>query len=497
MGVDIRQADRADRARASPTPEPLTPRQRALRDASERLAPDFEYWRGRNRYFHEEDARCLRFLIAPGLRVLELGCARGDLLARLEPSVGIGIDFSPAMVARAREAHPGLEFRLGNVEDPAQIDALGPTAFDIILLSDTIGSLEDIQGSFERLHSLCSPDTRIVVSFYSPLWEPIIRLAERIRLKMPTPLQNWLSSEDIRAILELSGFETIKQDWRQILPKRLLGIGPLVNRYIGTLPGLRRFAVRNYLVLRSRRARAPAPQSVSIVIPCRNEQGNIEMAVRRMPRIAPRQEIIFVEGHSQDGTLAEIHRVKALHPEQDIKVVVQKGRGKADAVRAGFEMATGEVLMILDGDLTVPPESLPKYFAVLAGGQGEFVNGTRLVYPMEAQAMRLLNLIANRIFAAIFSFLLDQRVTDTLCGTKALARRHYLKLSAGRGYFGDLDPFGDFDLIFGAAKLNLKLVEIPIRYAARRYGETQISRFRHGWLLARMVVLAWRKLKAI
>jgi SAM-dependent methyltransferase len=475
----------------------LTPRQQRVREAADRSAAEFDRWRALNSYFHEEDARYLRFVIAPGLRILELGCGGGDLLASLKPAAGIGVDFSPAMIAMARERHPELEFRLANVEDATAVAALGPMLFDVILLSDTIGSLEDIQQCFEQLHALCGLDTRIVLSFYSQLWEPIVRLAERLGLKMPTPLQNWLSSEDIRAFLELAGFETIKREWHQILPKRLFGIGPFVNRYLGSLPLLRRLALRSYVVLRSRRAAKPMATSVSVIVPCRNERGNIEAVVRRLPAIAPRQEIVFVEGHSRDGTLEEILRVKALNPDRDIKVLVQDGKGKGDAVRKGFDAATGDILMILDADLTVPPESLPKFYGTLADGQGEFASGTRLVYPLEAQAMRLLNLFANLAFAAMFTFLLNQRTTDTLCGTKALFRRHYRKIAAGRGYFGDLDPFGDFDLLFGAAKLNLKTVEIPVRYVARSYGETQISRFRHGWLLLRMAFLAWWKLKAI
>ena len=475
----------------------LTQRQAAVRDAADREAAEIDRWQRLNAYFHEEDARYLRFLIPAGLRILELGCAAGDLLAKLAPSAGIGMDFSPAMIALARNRHPELEFSLANAEDPAAIAELGASTFDIILLSDTIGSFEDIQQSFEQLHPLCGPDTRVIVSYYSQLWEPIIRLAEWANLKRPTPLQNWLSSGDIMAFLDLAGFETIRRAWWQILPKRLGGLGPIVNRSLGGLPLLRRLALRNYLVLRSRRVPVPAPQSVSVIVPCRNERGNIEAAVRRLPKIANAQEIIFVEGHSNDGTLEELHRVKGLCNQQDIKILVQDGIGKGDAVRKGFEAASGDILMILDADLTTPPESLPKFFKVLATGQCEFVSGSRLVYPLESQAMRFLNFAANQIFAAIFTFLLDQRTTDTLCGTKALASRHYRKIASQRSYFGGLDPFGDFDLIFGAAKLNLKSAEIPIRYAARRYGETQISRFRHGWLLLRMAMLAWWKLKVI
>jgi glycosyltransferase involved in cell wall biosynthesis len=184
------------------------------------------------------------------------------------------------------------------------------------------------------------------------------------------------------------------------------------------------------------------------------------------------------------------------YPDHDIKVLAQDGKGKGDAVRKAFEHARGDVLMILDADLTMPPEALPKFYEALASGKGEFINGTRLVYPMENDAMRFLNWVANRVFSWLFTWLLNQRFTDTLCGTKVLAKGHYQQIARNRNYFGDFDPFGDFDLIFGAAKANLKIIEIPIKYASRKYGETQISRFRHGWLLLRMVVFAFRKLKA-
>jgi len=281
-----------------------------------------------------------------------------------------------------------------------------------------------------------------------------------------------------------------------LLPRRLLGIGPLVNRWIGTLPLIRKFCLRNYIVARPLAGPLEERPSATVLIPCRNERGNIEPAIRRLPHFCDDLEVIFVEGHSGDGTLEEIERVIGEFPELDIRVTVQDGRGKGDAVRKGFDMARGDVLMILDADLTVPPEDLPKFYEALVSGQGEFINGTRLVYPMESEAMRSLNLAANHIFSLLFTWLLNQRFTDTLCGTKVLRRHHYRMIVDNRAWFGDFDPFGDFDLIFGASRLNLRVVEVPIRYRNRAYGETQISRFQHGWLLLRMVVFAFFRLKA-
>ncbi|MGE3476291.1 MAG: glycosyltransferase [Rhodospirillaceae bacterium] len=477
-------------------PRPLSHRQAKMRALFDRLAPDVDRWAARNPAFHEADTAYLRFLIPEGQRVLEIGCGLGDTLAALAPREGVGIDISPAMTARAASRHPHLTFYTGNAEDPADLARIHG-AFDVILLSDTIGFLDDCEETFRLLHRFAGPRTRIVVSYYSRLWEPVLGLAERIGMKMPQGQHNWLSTSDTMNMLDLAGWEPLKREWRQLIPRRLFGLGALVNRTIGALPGLRRLCLRNYVVARPLRNGAGLAPSCTVLIPCRNERGNIEEAVRRLPPLAPKTEIIYVEGHSKDGTYEECLRVQAAYPALDIKVMKQPGKGKGDAVRAGFEAAAGEILMILDADLTMPPEELPKFYAAIASGKGEFINGSRLVYPVADRAMRFLNWVANRTFAALFSFLLNHRFTDTLCGTKALWRGDYEKIAAARAYFGDFDPFGDFDLIFGAARLNLKIVEVPIRYRDRLYGETQISRFTHGLLLARMTLFAWRKFKAL
>jgi len=458
------------------------------------IAPARAEWIKKNAFFYESDWRYMRFLIPAGKRVLELGCGAGELLAELRPVHGTGIDISPRMIETARAAYPALEFILGDIEDDATIDALqGP--FDYVVLSDTLGNVEDCQAMLDRLHRVCHAETRIVCAYYSPLWEPVLTLAEKLGGKMPQPQQNWFGADDVAALLDLGDFDVVRREWRQLLPKRVLGLGWLVNATLAALPLIRHLCLRHYVVARSLRHVSATAPSVSVVVPCRNERGNIEAAVLRTPRLGPKQEIIFVEGNSSDGTYEECLRVQAAYPDRAIRVMKQDGRGKGDAVRKGFAAAEGEVLMILDADLTVPPESLPKFVAAVASGKGEFVNGTRLVYPFEKGAMRFLNFLANRGFAAIFSWLLNQRFTDTLCGTKVLRKRDYEQIVANRAYFGDFDPFGDFDLIFGAAKLSLKVVEVPIRYADRTYGETNISRFRHGWLLLRMVIFAFRKMK--
>jgi len=443
-------------------------------------------------YYHREMLRYFRFLIPAGSRVLEIGCGLGDMLAGLEPSRGVGIDLSEKMVELARERHPDLEFHAMDAEE-IKLDE----KFDFVLVSDTIGHLYDVQTAFEKLRDVTHRRSRIIITFYNYLWEPSIRLGEFIRFKMPEKMQNWLTSEDVENLLDLAGFETIMCQPRILMPIGFPIAAAIMNRFFAKLPFFRRFCLSWVLVARPK-AQPREGCTTSVIVPCRNEKGNIEGAVLRTPMMGEHTELIFIDGNSTDGTAEEVEKVIAAHPGKDITLIHQgDGVGKGDAVRKGYAAAKGDVLMILDADLTVPPEDLPKFYNALVSGQGDFINGTRLVYPMEGQAMRTLNLMGNRFFSWMFTWLLGQRFRDTLCGTKVLFKEDYNLIAADRGYFGKIDPFGDFDLLFGATKQLLKIVEVPVHYRDRTYGSTSISRFRHGWLLLKMCWKAYRKLKLI
>ena len=462
-----------------------------LADHFDDLATGRRRWK-RNRYYHAEVARLVRFLIPAGVRVLEVGSGSGDLLAAVEPEVGVGIDLSPGMVALAAASHPHLRFAVGDAED-LHVDEV----FDYVIASDVIGYLQDVQTAIEQLHRVTSSESRVVITYINYLWEPLLRVAQAIGLTAPQRRQNWLAAGDVDNLLYLGGFEVIRSGYRLLLPLPIPGLAWLANRVLAKLPGIRKLCLVQYIVARPAGYRVePREHSVSVVIPCRNERGNIEGAVTRTPALGRETELLFVDGNSTDGTVAEIERVMRAYGEKRIRLLHQgDGVGKGDAVRKGFEAASGDVLMILDADLTVPPEDLPRFYDALTTGKGEFINGTRLVYPMEREAMRTLNLLGNKFFSVAFTWLLEQRFRDTLCGTKVLFKRDYQKIAANRAYFGDFDPFGDFDLLFGASKLNLKIVEVPVRYRERTYGSTNISRFRHGWLLLRMCLVALVKLK--
>ncbi len=436
-------------------------------------------------------AHYYNLLIPAEASVLEIGCGSGELLSQLKATKKTGLDLSATQIAAARLRVPGAEFF---VQAGEEID-LGDRSFDIIILSDTLNLSADVQHMLECLHAVSHPGTRLLINFQNSLWRPLLSLAHFAGLKADQPQNSWLASSDVLNLLQLAGWTSVCRQGRILVPFPALGLGSLVNRWLAPL--LQWFCLTVFIVARPERQTAPRALTVSVVIPARNEAGNIAAAVARTAEMGAGTELIFVEGHSRDDTWAQIQKVAAAHPHRKIKILQQTGKGKGDAVRAGFAVATGDILMILDADLTMPPEDLPKFYDVLASGRAEFANGVRLVYPMDEKAMQFLNLCANKSFGLIFTWLLGQPVKDTLCGTKVLSRAHYDSIAANRTYFGDFDPFGDFDLLFGAAKLNLKIADVPIRYRERTYGTTNIQRWKHGWLLLRMVLFAARKLKFV
>ncbi|MDR1055303.1 MAG: glycosyltransferase [Prevotellaceae bacterium] len=448
-----------------------------------------EKWNKRNHFYHKSLEKYFSFIIPEGKRVIEIGCGSGNLLNAVKPVYGVGTDFAPEVIEIAETKYPHLHFRVDDIEE-LQLNE----TFDYIILSDLMGCLWDAQRAIHNIRRLCHTQTRVIISQYNFLWEPVIKFLEFIGLKQKQPNQNWFSIKDTEGLLELEGFQMIKVSRKMWLPVYIPILHNIFNRFIANLPGLSHLGLVNLCISRPV-LNEESPSSVSIIIPARNERGNIENAIKRTPVFGTHQEFIYIEGNSSDNTYEEILRVQVAYPDKDIKVMKQTGKGKGNAVREAFDAATGDILMILDADLTMPPEELPKFYNALCYNKGEFINGCRLVYPMEKNAMRFLNLLGNKFFGWLFSYLLGQRLKDTLCGTKVLYRKDYEMIKAKRAYFGDFDPFGDFDLIFGAAKQNLKIVEVIIRYRDREYGSTQINRFRHGLLLIKMSFFAARKIK--
>jgi len=468
--------------------------QKRLQTFLDERAQKLDRWKGWGGYYHKRIESIYQFLIPPEMRVLEVGCGRGDLIASVKPKYGVGIDLSEKMVAAARERHAEIHFLQADVH---HLDL--QETFDYIILSDVVNDLWDVELAFRRLADHCHPSTRLIINYFNRLWQLPLDIARWLHVATPTLEQNWLSVQDTANLLHLGDFEVIRS-WTEVLfPFPIPLLAPLFNKFLIRSWLFKSMGMTCFSLARPNPARFKNNKkySVSVIVPARNEAGNISAIFKRTPLMGKGTQLVFVEGHSKDNTYAEIEKQIRLHPAMQCKLIQQGGIGKGDAVRTGFSQADGEALMIMDADLTVAPEDLPRFYAALTSGKADFVNGVRLVYPMEKKAMRFFNLLGNKVFSLIFSSLLGQPVKDTLCGTKVLWKSDYEKIAANRTYFGDFDPFGDYDLLFGAAKLNLKIVDMPIRYRERTYGTTNIQRWQHGWLLLKMVLFAARRIKFI
>jgi hypothetical protein len=470
--------------------EALQSSRAARRELQDGIAAKRDGWIQSNRYYYGRIKRLLRFIIEPQKRVLELRCQTGHLLAAVEPSFGTGVEISEKLVAIAQENYPGLQFLCC---DPENV-TLGED-FDYIIVNQIFDTV-DIQTTFDRVRAHCKPETRVLIINYNHLWEPVLAFASRLGLRSPCVEPNWLSDEDVREFLKLSGLRPLRTHQILLCPKYIPLISSFLNDFVARLPGFRQLCLIQVMVARPEPvARKEEETSVSVVVPCRNEFGNIQAAVERIPEMGKHTEIIFCDDKSTDGTADEVRRVQALYLNRDIRLLSGPGICKAENVWTGFRGSNGDVLMILDADLTVMPEELPFFFRALVKNKGEFINGSRLVYPVSKSAMKLFNRLGNRIFGRVFSYLLKQRFKDTLCGTKVLWRKDWLRIEKELGNWGIRDLWGDYELIFGASKLHLEIVEVPVHYQERVFGVTKMTRlFWNGMRMIRICRGAWRRL---
>lgn len=446
------------------------------------------------RYYYRELRKQIRFVVPDGGKVLCVQCGDGQYLDWVNPARGIGIDLTPERIEAARERYPAYEFQ---VAAPEAFES--DETFDTILVANAINSLFDLQDALENLRRFCTPRTRIVFVWHNFLWKPFLDLAHKMGKMRPLPPQNWLSLDSVLHILHVAGFDAVRSWSTMLCPAEIPGLSWLLNDVLAGLPLLEELCLNKIVVARTMEGAPPVFErepTVSVIVPCKNERGNVEGAVLRTPEMGSHTEIIFCDDKSTDGTPDEVRRMQTEHPDRDIRLVNGPGICKAANVWTGFDAAKGDILMILDGDLAVPPEELPKFYRAIVSGKGEFVNGTRLIYPMRDQAMRLANVFGNKMFSLLFSHILRERVSDTLCGTKVLWREDYERLKEFRNTWGIDDRWGDYELIFGSARLNQRYLEIPVHYMERQYGVTKMTgRLRNAARMLRMCLAAWRKFR--
>lgn len=473
-------------------PEALRERQRYVESVYEAQVASRERDVARARYYYDHLKRLLRFIVEPGRRVLQVHCDIGHLLDAVQPSRGLGLHENEGLLEIARRRHPHLEFRRA---DPHAFTV--DETFDYALLVNAVGDIIDVEAALQRLHAAATPDTRVVILFTNYLWQPVFKLAERLGLKSRQPALNWFTLGDLRNLLALTGYEPVKEYHTLLLPVRVPLLSWFLNTVVARIPPFHKLCYVKGIVARPVTRRPEGgPFSVSVIIPCKNEAGNVQPAVERIPAMGRHTEIIFCDDQSTDGTAEKVREMQRQHPDKDIKLVNGPGISKSFNVWAGFDAAQGDILMILDADLTTIPEEMPYFYAAIAEGRGEFINGSRMVYPMAEDAMKPLNVLGNKMFSLAFSYLLGQQIKDTLCGTKVMWRRDYERMKPLRGSWGVTDRWGDYELIFGAAKLNLRIIDLPVHYLERIYGETKMTkRFRNAAVMARMCLAALTRLR--
>ncbi len=451
------------------------------------------HWISKNSYYYNHIKRLLANCIPPGKKVLDVGCGCGHLLAHLSPSYGLGIDFSSAMIAEAQKRYPDLHFQQMDIES---VSTLNDT-FDFVVSANSITEMTDIRRCLKSLQTVMTPETRLVIVTYNYLWQPILECGAKIGARPDSPAENWLSQHDIENLLYSASYQIVREGYRTIIPKYIPGVSELCNDFLVRMPFFRKLGVTCYTIARPLISfQTPEKMTVSVVVPCKNEEGNIESVVQRIPEMGGGTEIIFVDDKSTDKTAVKVKQEIEAHPDRTIKMAEGPGLGKGAACRAGFSIAENDIFMILDADMTVMPEVLPEFFELISTGKGEFINGSRLLYPMEDEAMRTANIFGNKMFAMLFTFLLEQPIKDTLCGTKVILKRDYTKILESRKYFGDIDRWGDYDWIFGAARHNLKIIELPVHYVSREAGQTKMTgRLKNAWIMLKMCWAAFIKLK--
>jgi SAM-dependent methyltransferase len=469
-------------------PAALEERRERTRSHLAGIASRRESWIKRNRYYYELLSRLLRFLVEPHKKVLSVRCGTGNDLAVVRPSEGKGIDICAEIVEIAKQRHPAFKFVVAFPDKEEFQRAFRPgEKFDYILFND-IGDTVDVLQALRNLRPLCLRHTRLLIKTYNHLWEPLVTFAEWTGMKVPRMEENWLSTADIRNLMKLAGFEALETHWIVLLPKYVPVLSAFLNRFCARLPLIKKLCMTQVVVARALPPAVPREElSVSVIIPCKDEKGNVEDAVQRIPQLGRQTEIIFCDDQSTDGTAEEVIRVRSLFPEKNIRLEYGPGVCKSKNVWTGFNAATGDILMILDADLTTMPEQLVYFLEVVASGQAEFVNGSRLVYPVPKGAMNTANMLGNKFFSIAFTYLLGQRVKDTLCGTKVLWRSDWERIRPMLGSWGTEDRWGDYELLFGTAKLNLKILDLPVHYQERIYGSTKMTKvFRNGLIMLKM-----------
>tara|TARA_B110000977_G_scaffold125183_1_gene160299 strand:+ start:1495 stop:2904 length:1410 start_codon:yes stop_codon:yes gene_type:complete len=346
--------------------------------------------------------------------------------------------------------------------------------FDHIVIAD-IEHQKFITKNLIDLNEKIDNECRVIVLSKSIFWSTLINFYKKIKNIGPDK-NNFLPYSNLRKIFLNTNFEIVKNEKIIFFPFQFSLLTKFINQ-IFRFPVLNFFCMINLTVLKKvqKKNYQAEGKKISFIIPCKNEGGNIKFFYEKIINSTINAEFLFGNDNSSDNTLDEIKKLQQAIPNKEIKIYDGPGVCKSENVYKGINLASGEIILIYDADLTVSFDDLVNSINLLLKTDADFINCTRMIMPQQKNAMKFLNFYGNLFFAFLFSILFKQKITDTLCGTKIFFKKDWEQIKKYNNTWGAKDLWGDFDLLLGAYKNNLKIVENPISYTDRKEDETKMT----------------------
>ncbi len=345
---------------------------------------------------------------------------------------------------------------------------------DTVVISDIEHQLNPAKNLL-NLSRIVGDNTKIILLSKNMVWMILIKIL-KLFFSFSPKKNNFLPSSYLDNLYSSCNLELIRQEKIIALPINIPFLTKIINR-IFRLPLLNFFCMSNIAILKKKIKNSSNHKDlkISFIIPCKNEQDNIKVFEQKINENTEPDEYLFGDDNSSDKTSDEID--KLIEKLSDKKIIKYNGPGicKSENVYKGIDLSSGDIIVIYDADHTVSFEDIKFSVSIMKKTNVDFINCTRMIYPQKDGAMKFANFIGNTIFASLFSLLFKKKITDTLCGTKIFYKKDWEKIKENTSQWGMKDLWGDFDLLIGAYKNNLKITEVPVTYYERRENETKMT----------------------
>jgi len=346
-----------------------------------------------------------------------------------------------------------------------------------VILTFPLNNFVNLVGFFDKLDSSLNEEAKVIVSYYSKIWKPFFFIFSLFGLIRNYKNSLFFSKDTLEIFLRTGNFEISKKIPNYFIPFNIPIINKFLSILINFLPFLDNLSVTKVFYLRKKNYKKRQNKKISLIIPCKNEQGNILNIVTDAKKelIIP-YEIIFVDDKSSDNTFQIIIDCKKKFSDVDIQVTKGPGKGKSLAVNEGIKIATGYYSIIFDADMTVNMKDINVFYNAISNGNADIINGSRLVYKPYTGAMRYLNFLGNKFFSKLSSFITGELITDTLCGSKCFITKDFKIFNEFKDNNNINDIWGDFNILYSSNFYGLKCIDLPVRYYERVEGETKMKK---------------------